>query len=160
MSDDENLTASQRRKINGTVVSKALKRLNKPATLQTIVAHIAEQTQRNRADIAQAVREALRHGLDLGFVDRLNSRYYCLTHAARAMARKLAAASKKRAESRTSTTTTVSLSGVWEGCGACGGAAGSAQHHRHTAAKRKGKGKSGGGKVKTPRKGRKGRKGR
>lgn len=70
-------------KMNGLVVASSLKQLGEPTALPALVAYIASQTNKDVDDIKASVKQVLRHGMQYGFIDRLNSKYFLTTAARR-----------------------------------------------------------------------------
>lgn len=70
-------------KMNGLVVASSLKQLGEPTALPALVAYIAKQTNKDIDDIKASVKQVLRHGMQYGFIDRLNSKYFLTTAARR-----------------------------------------------------------------------------
>ncbi|KAH8317595.1 hypothetical protein KR074_001480, partial [Drosophila pseudoananassae] len=62
--------------MNGAIIIHTLQLINAPATLREIVATIAKHTQLPADELKVPVKQTLEMGNRVGFVQKLNGRYY------------------------------------------------------------------------------------
>ncbi|EDV94182.1 uncharacterized protein LOC6570202 [Drosophila grimshawi] len=63
---------------NGAIVMHTLQFIKTPATLREIVATIAENTNLPEDELTQPIRQTLQMGHQMGFLQKLNGRYFAL----------------------------------------------------------------------------------